>query len=41
MALKGEGDKFKLVSVSEHVEVVARCGSVDGAATGSGQRKQN
>lgn len=30
-ALEGEGDKVKLVSVSENIKAVAKCGSRDGA----------
>lgn len=42
MALKGEGNTFKLVSVGQHTQVVvARRGSRDGAALELSQRKQS
>lgn len=40
MALKGEGNTFKLVCVNEKMEVVAKCGSKDGAAAGLSQQEK-
>lgn len=40
-SIKREGNKFKLVSVSENIVVVTKCGSRDGAAVGLTQLKQN